>query len=443
MKEKTKCALLCRRALAIGLALVMCVTFIPLFSGTAHAAQTAAQTDEITVEEMGDIDLGEVDLADTGLGGFDVDISEGEDTHADAATPEAVDPGAPGVQEALEALAADKALPATADPEVQLVENPNLVTLTPDNSTGMLTVTGTVTDDAFLALYVDDYDLYGPDQLSGTSINAVIDMSQFDVGAHMITVLTYAGQYCQLPALTLFYDAPVHKQKQYETYSKYLFYSADSTYYRSDYSSGLYLDIKRKGTKKWKTYGPLSYESKVTGLKPNKTYQVRVYYGENVTVNGQNYFFNGTVNGKYKTLTIKTGKKKLPIRSVRAKAVKVRKYTHKRYGPATGLYLGQETWYTYRIKVTVKMKKKPGVKGIYINGKKVKGNKKSYSKTFSRVSSLMYGVHKVRHYKGKWWKQDDYYNIPRGKKYTAAIYSYSHKTYKAYSPIQKKKTRLK
>ena len=446
-----------RRTIAVVTALVMGVTFIPMLGGFANAAEDPSADPDVTVTDVEDIDLGEVDpdeLTEDGvLDELDVEGVYEEDEDAPAA--ENAQPlQEPDQGQEEESESGDELL-ATLDEEP---DTPKLgaasdssggITLTPNRSTGILTVTGTISagSEKFTKLYVIDLiasqTVYTKTLSNVKSFTETINMGSFDIGAYGIYVDTNktTAKYYDA-AIAEIYDTPVNNASQVETYAKYLFYAPNRTYYRNDYDSGLYVDIKKVGAKSWTSYGPITSTRQIKGLKPSTKYQIRAYYGKIVTFGGKSYFINGRENNKFKTVTVKTGKKKLPIKKVTVKAVNVKKHVHKRYGPYTGLYLGKETWYTYRLKVTVKMKKKPGVKGIYINGKKVKGNKKTYSVKFAKTNTIFNGKHVVKRYK-KWWKQDDTYKLPRKSKYKVLIYSYSNKTYKAYSPIQKRTKRIK
>ena len=446
-----------RRTIAVVTALVMGVTFIPLLGGFANAAEDPSADPDVTVTDVEDIDLGEVDPDELTEDGVldELDVEGVYEENKDAPAAENAQPlQEPDQVQEEESESGDELL-ATLDEEP---DTPKLgaasdssggITLTPNRSTGILTVTGTISagSEKFTKLYVIDLiasqTVYTKTLSNVKSFTETINMGSFDIGAYGIYVDTNktTAKYYDA-AIAEIYDTPVNNASQVETYAKYLFYAPNRTYYRNDYDSGLYVDIKKVGAKSWTSYGPITSTRQIKGLKPSTKYQIRAYYGKIVTFGGKSYFINGRENNKFKTVTVKTGKKKLPIKKVTVKAVNVKKHVHKRYGPYTGLYLGKETWYTYRLKVTVKMKKKPGVKDIYINGKKVKGNKKTYSVKFAKTNTIFNGKHVVKRYK-KWWKQDDTYKLPRKSKYKVLIYSYSNKTYKAYSPIQKRTKRIK
>ena len=69
--------------------------------------------------------------------------------------------------------------------------------------------------------------------------------------------------------------------------------------------------------------------------------------------------------------------------------------------------------------MTVKLKKKPGTAGIYIGTKRLRGNKKTYSTTFTQSGKL------------------------KGKKLKVAVYSYQSKTYGGYSPVKRKTAKVR
>ena len=89
----------------------------------------------------------------------------------------------------------------------------------------------------------------------------------------------------------------------------------------------------------------------------------------------------------------------------------------------SGRVIEVEKYYTYKLKVTVKLKKKPGTKGIWINGKFVKGNKKKYTVTLPGSS---YSAKK-----------------PKGKKFKVGICSYQGKSFGGLSPLYQKKLKIK
>ena len=120
------------------------------------------------------------------------------------------------------------------------------------------------------------------------------------------------------------------------------------------------------------------------------------------------------------------------IKSVKVKAINVK--FHKHRVPGHYEWVGNsliwikaytEKYYTCKYKVIVKMKKKPGTKGIWVNGKFIKGNKKTYTVKFTPYPN--YFVKKP----------------PKGlKKVTVKIRSYQSKKYYGFSPTYKKKKKV-
>ena len=208
--------------------------------------------------------------------------------------------------------------------------------------------------------------------------------------------------------------APTNKASQYEVYSTYFFFNAGPN---AQAYCNLYMEYRIKGGA-WKKTGYMysynDYEMK--GLRPNKTYQARLFY-QNI--------YTGEIGNKSRIVTFKTGpKKKLAIKSVKVKAIKLRKHRGTYYGYYTGLPLGHYTYYTFKLRTTVTFKKKPkGAKYVMINGKKFKAKKKRYTVTTKKL---------VR-----------YYNSPRGKKYTVSVCTYRNKTWKGYSKLYQKKRKVK
>ena len=230
---------------------------------------------------------------------------------------------------------------------------------------------------------------------------------------------------------------PTYKGR-FDVYQKYFYYYPYNMALANQQGK-LYMEYKKAGSKTWKRTGYMTanaiklYTSQnytISGLKPNTKYNIRIRYGDYVTYDtgiygdGKSYFFGGPV---LKCGTIKTGKAKAPnIKSINVKAVNVRYHKIRHYGAYTGVYLYTEKFYTCRFKVTVRLKQKPGAKGLWINGKYVKGNKKVYSTVFSPYPN--YYVKKP----------------PRGlKKYSVSICSYQNKSYGGFSRLRTKKVKIK
>lgn len=129
--------------------------------------------------------------------------------------------------------------------------------------------------------------------------------------------------------------------------------------------------------------------------------------------------------GQYSdVLTVKTGKKGKPaVKSIKVSNVKQKKtyIPSKLWWDAGGVkhYVKGHYTYTTTYKITVKLKKKPGTKGICIGDHKLKGNKKTYTLKVKSSGKL------------------------KGKKVKVSVMSYNNNTYGAYSGIYTKKIKIK
>jgi hypothetical protein len=203
----------------------------------------------------------------------------------------------------------------------------------------------------------------------------------------------------------------------------------------------LYLEYKPVKSKKWKRSGYMERDSiklgnqqgfKIKGLKANTKYNTRIRYGVKATkFDGS----TGTIYGPtFGTGTYKTGKAKKPaVKSIKIKAVKKKFHKNRVAGHYewTGYHYiwikpYTEKYWTCKFKVTVKLKKKPGTKGIVVGGKYLKGNKKKYTTT-------------VTPYPNYYTKKP-----PKGlKKVKITVRSYQSKKYGGLSPVKTKKCKIK
>lgn len=219
----------------------------------------------------------------------------------------------------------------------------------------------------------------------------------------------------------------------FEVYSTYLIYAPYNIGW-SNRAYDLYMEYSADGGKTWARTGYMranwiqlatDQRYQINGLLPNHYYVTRIRYGE---WDGNQLILGPAVG----TGTYKTGPAKAPaVKSITCKAVKVKR--HKVRHPAGYYWYGsvlvyQKAWtekyYTYKVKVTVKLKKKPGTAGLWINGKFCKGNKKKYTATFT--PQINYSAKK-----------------PKGRKWGVVIASYQNKSYGGYSPLIQKKKKLK
>lgn len=237
------------------------------------------------------------------------------------------------------------------------------------------------------------------------------------------------------------YDAPNYNG-QFEVYSTFFNYSPftisggnNPNIWTSFYSPLLYMEYSSDGGATWNRSGYMQYNSvtsnynqryRIGGSTPDTVYKTRIYYGDD---------YGNPISPYLTTSTIKTGKSTKPaIKKVTAKAVNV-KY-HKKMRPGYYYWTGYHylwmkplkmKYYTYNVKVTVKLKKKPGTAGIWVNGRWLPGNKKKYTTKFKIPSPRNMSVKK-----------------PRNRiKYTVSVCTGQDETYKGYSPTWQKKMKLK
>ena len=459
-----------RKFLALALSLVVAMTFIPLLGDGAYADEPDATggsdaTVEDSVEPAVTPDPNQVDVVpeqpvvgDDNLDIVDENVAdEGETAPAEAAA-DVSEPEGPSLGggnathlyiPALMDTGTKKAVQAKKLINKGVVD-PSKYTVNIKQSGKTVSISGAIDSNyRFVNVFVDTTPLYQPFAL--ISLETTIDMSNFDTGYHTVslaiaqksdtsTLIDFVGkQYMRSNNIT---EKPNYSGKFRYVYSKHFqFYPFSLTGNLGSYN--LYMEYSKNGGKTWKRTGYMKANAiklytdqgyKISGLSPNKTYKTRLRYGQYVKYStdyagdGKSYFFGGPVRN---TATIKTGVSKKPrIKSIKVKGIKVKRHKHKVAGHYEWvgnslIWIGPytEKYYTYKLKVTVKLKKKPGATGLWINGKFVKGNKKKYTVTLPGSS---YSAKK-----------------PKGKKYTVKIRSYKGKSYGGYSPMYTKKKKIK
>ena len=332
-----------------------------------------------------------------------------------------------------------KSTKAAADPS-------SVRTVSATRSGSTITVKGTILDSKyiFLGFYIDD-----TSYLLETSEQKSFSRSvKCSVGYHRVVVFVVDRKDPGTLIENLVYDkrniaVPTTSKPTYK--GVFRVYAKSLTIYPynmagANQSERLYLEYKAAGAKTWKRSGYMTANAiklyieqgfKIKGLKANKKYKTRLRYGTAATrFDGSTGVIFGPV---LNTGTIKTGQAKKPkVKSVTVKAVKVKFHKHRVAGHYywTGyhyVWIGPytEKYYTCKLKVTVKLKKKPGTKGIWINGKFVKGNKKTYKATFTPYPNYFTKKH------------------PKGMKYKVKCRSFQSKKYYGFSPIYKKKKKVK
>lgn len=234
----------------------------------------------------------------------------------------------------------------------------------------------------------------------------------------------------------------------FDVYSSYFNYYPYGSFGNS--AGNLYMEYSANGGRSWQRSGYMKYNMittassqgyKIGGLRAKTTYRTRIRYGTYATYlkdnggDGKSYFFGGPV---LNTTTIKTGSSTKPkIKSVTLKATKV-KYHKLRWPGYYNVVGGSVFWhnsyvekfYTAKVKVTVKLKKKPGTNGVFISllgqTKWKKGNKKKYTVTFTPTYN--------------YWVKN-----PRSGKYKlqVQVYSGQNSSWGGYSPVYSKKKKVR
>ena len=442
------------RIMVLIMMIVMAVTYMPILTGTAYAAdekdEVSEKVTELPADEQKENKAKAVaDLEDElGIEDESDDAAEGKEAEV-VAVPEA-DTETPKQSKRI-LLSKGKKLDTTG-------KNIGLITVSSPNSSGYVTVSGPALNPEYTyeGIYVGNehpsISLDAPKEvsLSGSGAFSVkLNMKDFNVGFHTVYVLIYQGDtayaYDYVDYVpTYIYSRASNSLSWYNTgKTNFKCYYGGSTYYSY---SGQYLDVfmdYRKAGGKWskKVYGPISTSSytvsKKTGLKSKSTYYVRMMYGKKFDYNGVNYVITGRQKGYASAAKkIKTAYKKPLIKKIKIKGTKtiVHKYrvhyaNRIRYVRSTGriisvtpLYHTYKYYYT-KYKVVVYMKKKMSIAGVQIKTKggtvQKSGKKKKYVAKY-RVSGKM-----------------------KGKKIKVSVRCFRSKTYGGFSGWKSKKVKAK
>ena len=333
------------------------------------------------------------------------------------------------------------------------------------NSSGIATVSAHIDVEGiyFTDLCVDglrEYDVFGETEIKGLTI----DMKDYPVGYHTVELFLGRDEIenesedvtedDEIDGLYIYRDhvrtniiqKPSLKLTDFYTGCGYFTYRDNYNSYYYDSDCRVYFDYKRAG-KNWSNgWGPVNSGATVKRAKlaAASKYRVHTYYAKKTyytpptPLNAQTNPKTETVVFKgpaTKDIGFKTAYKKTPVKSIKAKKIKqwckkykVRRLSSKIYWrngyAGWGWYrkvLGTKTykyWYT-KVKITVTMKKKPGVAGIQIGEKIVKGNKKTYSAKFTLAGKK------------------------KGKKIKVSVYSYMSTKYGGWSGKTLKKVKVK
>ena len=329
------------RLFAALLAFTVAVSLTPLLGDAAYAEDGQAageESPEIVLAEDGGITEGEeieVELAEeqapdeeavditAGRDESDVntEVIETEDEQA-SVQPDASEDDTAGEEleqyaEELEAAEGSKAKNA------EISDATNIYSMDVTRSGATVNIKASIkspyrSDLYFIGLVVDGATVQSLNFLS--DVNISVNMNNYAVGYHDIQLVTYSyslgGTYYSAKSvqLTSISEAPNYNGV-FEFYSTYLLYNPYD-FGRNLGAYHLYMDYSSDGGKTWKTSGAMrsnsvqlysSQQYRINGLKPNKKYRTRIYYGERVTYNGKSYFIKGPARS---TGTYKTGQEK-------------------------------------------------------------------------------------------------------------------------------------
>ena len=432
---------LLKRLLAVALALTVAVTFIPLLGDIAYAEDEGEPAVEvevpdvdatdpagITTEDPTDITVEEPTVPEDPTDVTVEEPSEGDGINTEETVPAEIETAAPEIDE--EALAESVHLLSLDDSMVAAKETlDDVFSVSIKRSGASILINAYIkypytNNGCFRTISIDNSIVRN---INTTSLkNYKIGVAGLSPGYHTVTLGVFTkneGEHlsdidpsrtCRVGILY----APAARTGL-EFYHNRIAYGMTMDGNLVNYK--LFIEYSTNG-KNWKTYGPISYydSGSIYGLLANTNYRVRSYYG----VQRSGKWFTGKEEGKFRYLgNYKTGvADKVQVKSIKVKAYKVKKKKQKVYGYYTGLYLGKRTYYKYKLKIIVKLKKKPGTAGIWINGKKYKGNKKKYVVKLGTMTS---------------------YYKPKGKKYTVAIYKYHNASWGGYSPMYVKTKKIK
>lgn len=412
-----------KRLISFALVLAFALTCLPLSGGIALAgeADIGAPLDIMTDEVIeagivsGNVEAGveeiEMDLVgDPSEDAGEIDASpvksewDPDDANLDDAWKEVLASVADGTE-------AD--VPKAAEHSVQITQNGGIVSIR-GSIAAPYVLFGVIVDATAVT-----------DQLFGNTVDFQFDINNgsFSTGYHTV----YVGIGIQYPDGSVRFDNQVVEQKYvvantiseqpsykgvFEVYHNYINYYPYNNILGGNAAGKLYMEYSADNGKTWKRYGPMTCNMitlaiqqsyKISGLKSNTTYKTRICFGEEAVYpaeyggDGMSYVFLGPA---LNTTTFKTGKAKAPsVSSITAQAINV-KYHKNRVQPhyewTAGYHLvwigsWTERYYTCNVKVTVKLKKKPGAKGLWIgftdgsglHEKWVKGDKTTYTATFA------------------------------------------------------------
>lgn len=300
---------------------------------------------------------------------------------------------------------------------------PPAVWVTPDKGSGTVNLTGTITSEEKYYFGVIKVDNQTVTDIMNKNLNYNINMRNYSYGVHTVYVEVYLRESNNnRKHIDWMYktNVPFYMYFAPTSAGSFAVYSTYMDYMPTNFMSGglaIRMQYSADGVN-WAESGymPNYYQTyTIGGLSPSTTYQTRIYFYQTNPIGG--HYYNGAETGSFLyTGSYTTGRASLPkVKSVKVKAAKVKKRKAGVYGWYTGYYFGSVKYYTYKIKVTVQFKKKPGLNGLYINGAWKPGNKKKYTLTLGPYAN---------------------YSKPRGKKFNVYLYSaVAPGGYGGYSPM--------
>ena len=417
-----------KRLIAVTLSLVVAVTFIPLLGDAAFAEGEDAgdkntNVDVVVDDTGGDVAIDVPDDVVTEDQSVEIQSPVDEPTEND----EAIQEDGDALLEKVDAADCDL-LSATPESEPKLNAKATILAsfqVKMNDPYKVMHVEAKFNTNVYAAAIIIDGDRNNPLGVysNGSILSDNININHIaSCRTHVVTLL-----YRETSSSTLYqkqqnlivsiYDRPSASLQYLEAYHNYITFRPAAEYNLVNYNLGV--DYSPDGVN-WYPGATMAYYNAgtISGLYANTNYSLRTYF---VSKDGA---YSGKQTGNFLYVgTYRTGVGAAPkIKSIKVKATGVKKKTQKVYGYYTGLYLGKTKYYKYKIKITVKLKKAPGTNGIWINGKKFKGNKKKYTVKLGPYTN---------------------YSKPKGKKFTVMIYSYYNNSYGGYSPMYRTVKKVK
>ena len=430
------------RMMSMLLAVLVCISFMPVFDGAVSARSAKEKVAENAQ------DVSEIKAAETARG-----IKSSKEAAKPCQTASEAQKILNSKQKTKVGKKSDKSFNKAFAKNSKLgaSSDPSLLTVSSPDANGIVRVQGNINSSnipeeykpyvVYDKVYVDD--LYTVERNIGSNImNITIDMKNYSVGYHTIAVTYIINGKDRDPngkligttfdyVPTYIYNSPSNAPGLYDVYNKKFYYNNVNGRYAYDSSCSVQMQHRIKGKKKYGKWIGDGYMTNTInyvfpGLKPARKFQTRLYYCKKFTYKGQEYTFT---SGRSAVRTMKAGTKKMKVKSITVKAYNVKRHPRKliyRHWTSYWTYVWRVRtigyYYTYNLRATVRLKKKPGAKGIMINAYRLKGNKKVYTKKLGKRAT---------------------YTKPGKNKYIIYVTSYQNKKYGGWSPQIKKKCRIR